>query len=91
MNSSDILLIVLGVMLAIFLALGIAFLIYLLKLISTLKRLSDRLEHIAHNAESVSTFFKNSAGPLAATKIIAGLIESFRGRKQDKEGRNGKK
>lgn len=54
MDSYDILVIILSVFLAIFLLLGIIVLVYLLKVVKTIKVLSEKAVNVVDNAETVT-------------------------------------
>lgn len=84
MESYDILVIILAVTLGILLVLSIIAMVFTIKVLRQLKRITERAEHFAHNIEDVSEFFKKSAGPVAITKLLSNIIETMR----DKKGKH---
>lgn len=84
MDSTDFLVILLSIGMSIVLLLTIISLFYVVKILKHLKTISERAEKIADNVDSVSSFFKKSAGPVAISKLIANLIENMRNREEKK-------
>ena len=82
MDSYDLLVIVLAVALAIFLTLSIWAMIYVIKIVKSIRNITEKAEHIAVNVDSVSTFFKNTATPVAIGKLISNIVDMFNGRKE---------
>lgn len=75
MDSFEILVIVLSIMLAIFLALGIVMLIISIRIMNRVDAITKKAEDFADNLQEASEFFRNTAAPIAASKMIANIIE----------------
>jgi len=82
MDAFEILVIILSATLAIFLVLGIALLVIVIRIFKRIDSISQKAEHFAGNLEEASDFFKTAAAPVAASKMIANLVEWAR--KSDK-------
>jgi len=82
MESFDLLVIILSVMLAIFLALSIWVLVYAVKIMKSLRHITEKAEHIADNVDAVGSFFKKTAGPVALGKFVANIVELFKNRQK---------
>lgn len=80
-TTFNILVIILSLTLLVFLVLAITVSIYAIKVLNHLKRITAKAEQVAHNVESVSQFFKHSAGPVAVGKLLSNIIDNFRERK----------
>ena len=85
-TSTDILVILLSVSMSIVLVLTIVALAYAIKILRHLKRITETAEHIASNVDTVSEFFKKTAGPVAITKLIANIVDVVK-RKSEKKGK----
>jgi hypothetical protein len=70
MDTYDILVIILSVFLAIFLLLGIIVLAYVLKVVKTIKRLSEKAESVVDNAGSVTANISKFVTPSIAGRYI---------------------
>jgi hypothetical protein len=82
-----ILVVFLSTFLALFLLLAIIVAIKTIQLLNRLKLLAAKADHIVQNVETASEVFKNTAGPLAFTKLfanIAGVVGKYkRGKHKD--------
>ena len=82
MNGYEqILVVVLATVLAIFLVLAIVLLVLLIKVVRTIKRVTDKAEHLADKAEAVGEFFQHAAGPMALGRAISTIADTFMHRK----------
>ncbi len=80
-TTQEILLIILASFLAIFLLLSIALLIKALQVITALKHIVEKAEHVADHAENVTEFFSRAAGPMAIGRLFAGIADVIMERK----------
>lgn len=78
MDAPEILVIILSTFLAIFLALGITFLIYSIKIARHLEHITSKAEEAADNISKASTFFQKAAGPAAIGKALVNIYENIR-------------
>jgi heme/copper-type cytochrome/quinol oxidase subunit 2 len=85
MDSFDILVIILSIMLALLLILAIMFTIFLIKVIRKINSLTDQAQNVMHNVESASRVFEKSARPVAISRIIANVVDMFRDDKSSKK------
>lgn len=74
-NASEILLIIVSAVLAVFLVVAIVAGVYVISVLKQVKRVVKTAENVADNVEAAAQAFERSAGPLAAIKIIGGIIE----------------
>ena len=74
-TSQDILVIILSTALAVLLVLAIAVAVLVVKLLQTIKRITDKAEHVIENAEHVSQAFSQASGPLALFKIVRNVAD----------------
>jgi len=86
-TAERVLVIFLSAALAIFLVLAITALIFVIQIARKVKRITERAEHLAQQAESVGEFLRQAAGPLAIGRIMAVVSEVFFGRKRKKSKR----
>lgn len=81
MESTDILVILLSVGMSVVLLFTTIALFYAIKILKSLKSISEKAEHIADNVDAASTFFKNTAGPAAIAKMLANIVETMKNKK----------
>ncbi len=72
-QAAEILVIILSVVLAIFLIVGIALLILLIKLTKTIKQVVEKAEGVITDVGAAAHSFKNVAGPLSIGKLLINL------------------
>lgn len=75
-NATEILVIILSAFLAVFLILGIALTILLIKLTKSIKRIADKADDVVGNVEAASAALKNVAGPLATGKFVMNIVDT---------------
>ncbi len=76
MDAFEILVVILSITLAILLGLSIFFVVVLIKLINQLRKVTEKAEEIVDDVESVSSFFKKAAGPVALTGFISNIVST---------------
>lgn len=79
----EILVVALGVLLAIFLILAIIVSVFLIKIASIAKRITQHAEHMADRADHISAFFEKTATPVALFKLVTNFSEVI-GKKRKK-------
>lgn len=90
MNGYEqILVVVLATFLSIFLLLGITLLVLVIKIVKTVRRITDQAEHFAAKAGAVSEFFQHAAGPMSVGRALTTIADTFFKRK-DNAKRKGK-
>lgn len=82
-NAEEILVVILSITLAVFLALAITATIILIKILKNIKRVTEKAEAIADKADNVTTFFQQTAGPAAIAKLVANFIDAAKRKKED--------
>lgn len=82
----QILVVILSGFLALFLLLGLIFVIALIKLTRAVGRLVEKAEGAVTNVEVATTMLKNTAGPFAVAKVLLNIADLFRG-DSNKKGR----
>ena len=83
----QIILVILASTLAIFLIVGIVIGVLIIKVMKHIRRITEKAEAIADKADSVTTFFQQSAGPAAIAKLISNIVHNMKDSKQDKRGK----
>jgi len=81
----EILVLILGGLLAIVLIVAILIAVKIIQIIRVVKRITEKAESMADKAEHVASFFEKTATPIAITKLVANMSESFikaRGKKK---------
>jgi hypothetical protein len=73
------------IMLALFLALSIAVLVMVIRFITELRRIAAKAETIVDSAEAVGEFFRHATGPVAVGQFIANIANAVLKRKQPKK------
>jgi len=77
MNSTEqALLIILSIFLAIFLALGITALIYIIKFMKIMREIAVKARDVADNVEAASETLKRAAGPVGFGKMFMNMADS---------------
>lgn len=84
-NAEQILVILLSSVLTVFLLLGIVLLIFSIKLIRSVQRISAKAEALTDKAEAVSEFVQHAAGPVLVGKVLAGISDTFFNRKSKRK------
>lgn len=74
-TSEQILVIFLSTALAVLLVLSIIVAVLAIKLLKSVRRITEKAEHIVDNVEHVGETFKNAAGPLALFKVLSNLAK----------------
>ncbi len=86
MNTAfDILVIVLSSLLGIFLILLITVVVFVLKIIASVKRLILKAEDAIDSAEEAALMLKRASGPIGAARTITDLVGTILKHKQGKE------
>ncbi|MGF7228824.1 MAG: hypothetical protein ACQR33_02450 [Candidatus Saccharibacteria bacterium] len=87
-TTEQILLIVLGAFLALFLLLAIAVLVAILRFIKTLRDISQKAERVITSAESVTELFRKASGPMTIlhfVRSVADTVAKHKETRKDKE------
>lgn len=74
-TASEVLVIIVSSILAIFLVVLIICLIYAIKILKTVRRITDRAENVAGSVEAAASAFERTASPLAILRIVGNIIE----------------
>ena len=84
-NAEQILVIILSSTLTIFLIVNIIALVFIIKLVKSVKRISLKAEALTDKAEAVGEFVQHAAGPMLMAKVVAGISEHFFSRKSKRK------
>jgi hypothetical protein len=76
MDAFQILVIVLSITLGILLVATIILIIALTKLTNQVRQITAKAEEIVDNVETVSNFFKKTAGPVAISSLISNIVNT---------------
>lgn len=74
MTSYDILVIILSIVLIIFLTLSIICIVMVMKLVSALRGIAAKGEHLVDTAEEIGETFKRNAGAVGLLKLLMNVI-----------------
>jgi hypothetical protein len=74
-TSQDLLVIILSTALAVLLALAIAIAVLVIQLLQSIKRLTNKAEHVIETAEHVGEAFSNASGSLALFRIVRNIAD----------------
>ena len=84
-TNIDLLIAILSVGMAIVLCMLIVVLYFVIKILNSVKSVTDKAERIAHNVDTASQFFKKTAGPAALGKLISNIFETMREKEAKKK------
>jgi cell division septal protein FtsQ len=84
-TTFDILVIVLSVLLGLFLILSITVIIFILRLVSSIRHIVAKGEQVVDSAEAAAEMFKKAAGPLGMLRTLSNIVETVAKHKQGKE------
>lgn len=73
-DAAAILVIITSTVLCIFLILSIVLVVYLVKLVKSLRRISDKAEDLIDSAEAVTDAVMNVKGPIALLKMLQNIV-----------------
>lgn len=76
-TAAQVLLVIVSATLAIFLVILSVAIYYLVSFMRDLKSISSRAESVANAVESAAHAFERTASPLAAIKLVSGLISKL--------------
>ena len=82
-TASEILLIIVSSVLSLFLLVGIIALVKFIQILSTLKRIAQKAEHLTESAEAVGDFFRKSASKVAFGGFLSNIVNSVIKHKKD--------
>lgn len=81
-STEQVLVVILAGALAVFLVLAIVIAVKIIQVLNALKRISQKAEEIADQAESIGEIFQKTAGPLAIGRLFAHLANTVFQHKQ---------
>lgn len=73
MSSADILVVILGVALAIFLVLGIILTVYLVIIAQKIKKVTESAEEVTRNFSNVVSMLQKAVAPAVITKVVGDI------------------
>lgn len=82
MDAFEILVVILSIALAIFLVLGIIFMVYLIRISRRVHEISEKARSAVDNVETAARVFGKAAAPAAFSRIIANIVESWQDNKK---------
>lgn len=86
-NAEQVLVVILSSFLAIFLLLGIIFMIFAIKVVRSVKRISAKAEHLTDKAEAVSEFVQHAATPMIVGRLLAHFSDTLFSRKSKRRSK----
>ena len=82
-NTQEVLIVLLSIGMSVVLVFTVIALYYAIKILKSLRSITERAEHIADNVDAVSEVFRKTAGPAAIGKMLSNVIEMV---KKQREG-----
>jgi len=73
-TASEVLVIIVSAVLAIFLAVAIVALVYLIGVLKQAKRITQQAENVADSVHAAASAFERTATPLAVFKLIGNIV-----------------
>ncbi len=86
-TAQQIILIILASFLALFLIVSIIIGILIIKVLRTIRHITQKAETITDRADAVAAFFQQSAGPAAIVKLVSNIVHSVREHKESKSSK----
>lgn len=77
-TTEQILVVILAITLAILLILSIVAVVLTIQIMKHIKRITAKAEAIADKADSVTSFFQQTAGPAALAKLVSNIVHTVR-------------
>lgn len=77
-TTEQILVVILAIALAILLVLAIAIAVLTIQVLRHVRSITEKAESIADKADTVTTFFQQSAGPAAIVKLVSNIVHAVR-------------
>ena len=74
-TASQVLLIIVSTVLSIFLIVSIIALVYTIKILKQVRRITFRAENVAESVEAAANTFEKAASPVAVLKIIGNIVD----------------
>lgn len=71
------LVVVLASFLAIFLITGIILMIFLIKVVRSIRRITEKTEHLVDRAEAIGEFIEHASGPIALGRLLSIVSDKF--------------
>lgn len=72
----QVLVIIVSATLTLFLIIAIVLLVMAIKLVSSIKRITDKAEHVVDQAEVVGAMLGKAAGPVAIGRLVTNLADT---------------
>lgn len=79
-NAESILVIIVSVTLTIFLIAATILVLMAVKVFGTIKRITEKAEHLTDTAEAVGEMIQKSAGPVAVSRVLFTIFDSVKKR-----------
>ena len=86
-TTEQILFVILAITLAILLVLSIAIAVLVIQVLRHIRTITEKAEAIADKADSVTSFFQQTAGPAALAKLVSNIVHAVREKSGDKKGK----
>jgi cell division protein FtsB len=74
-NAEQIIVVLLGAALALFLLLAIIATVYVIQLVKALRSIASKAEHLVDSAESVTDMVKNTVGHLSLLRFVRSVVD----------------
>lgn len=83
-DAQTILIIILSVTLTIFLLVSIVLLVLVIKMVRSIKRVTDKAEALADKAETIADVFKHASTPIMIAKFFSNMADNFKSKSKRK-------
>jgi hypothetical protein len=83
-NAQEILVIIVSATLTLFLLVSIVLLVLVIKLVSSIKRVTDKAEALADKAENIADVFAHASNPIMIGKLFSNVFDTFKSKSKRK-------
>ena len=84
-TTQQILLVILGAALAIFIILSIVVAVLVIRLLQSIRLITAKAEKVIESAEAAAEVFKNASGPIGIFKVVKNMFDMVQQHKRNKE------
>ena len=83
-NAQELLVIIVSATLTVFLLVSIILLVLTIKVVRSIKRVTDKAEALADKAETIADVFSHAATPIMIAKLFSNIADTFKSKSKRK-------